>query len=117
MKSLIQAVAVAAALALPAVCFAQSAPQAPQTASQAAAQSAQQPADPSGYVQVVEIEEITYAPAADQGQPVAAPAQSNATQPAGADGYGGVASGTSKSGAAAFNPANDVGMSSIYLHH
>ncbi|CAB3747531.1 hypothetical protein [Paraburkholderia solisilvae] len=113
MKSLIQAVAVAAALALPVACFAQSAPQAPQTASQ----SAQQPADSNDYVQVVEIEEITYAPAADQGQPAAAPAQTNATQPAKADGYGGVVSGTSKSGAAAFNPANDVGMNSIYLHH
>ncbi|MFC7626956.1 hypothetical protein ACFQVB_04240 [Paraburkholderia humisilvae] len=109
MKSLIKTVAVAAALVLPAVCFAQSAQQS----------VPQQPADLGDHVQIVQIEEIGYAPAADQGQPaVATPsAHTNTAQPADSDGYGGVASGMSKSGAAAFNPANDVGMNSIFTHH
>jgi hypothetical protein len=111
MKSLIKVVAVAAALALPVACFAQSAPQ-----------SAQQPADTGEYVQIIQVEEIGYAPAADQNQPAAAaaPAQApshDAAQAANADGYGGVASGSSKSGAPAFSPVNDIGLNSIYQHH
>ncbi|GAB7524896.1 DUF4148 domain-containing protein [Paraburkholderia sp. 2C] len=111
MKSLIKVVAVAAALALPVACFAQTAPQ-----------SAQQPADTGEYVQIIQVEEIGYAPAADQSQPAAAtaPAQAPATdasQAANADSYGGVASGSSKSGAPAFNPVNDIGLKSIYQHH
>jgi hypothetical protein len=108
MKSLIQTVAVAVALVVPAVCFAQSAPQ-----------SASPSADVGDYVQVVQVEEIDYAPAVNQNQPAAAtaPDHTNAAQPSDADGYGGVANGTSKSGAAAYNPANDVGMKSIYMHH
>jgi hypothetical protein len=111
MKSLIKVVAVAAALALPVACFAQTAPQ-----------SAQQPADAGEYVQIIQIEEVGYAPAADQSQPAAAnePAQAAANdsaQAASADSYGGVASGSSKSGAPAFNPVNDIGLNSIYQHH
>ncbi|QYD72699.1 hypothetical protein KZJ38_23670 [Paraburkholderia edwinii] len=115
MKSLIKVVAVAAALALPVACFAQTAPQ-----------SAQQPADAGEYVQIIQIEEVGYAPAADQSQPAAAnePAQAAAQAPANdsaqaasADSYGGVASGSSKSGAPAFNPVNDIGLNSIYQHH
>jgi hypothetical protein len=108
MKSLIKVVAVAAALALPVACFAQTVPQ-----------SAQQPADTGEYVQIIQVEEIGYAPAADQGQPAAAataPAH-GATQSADADSYGGVMSGSSKSGAPAFNPVNDIGLNSIYQHH
>jgi len=111
MKSLIKVVAVAAALALPVACFAQTAPQ-----------SAQQSADAGEYVQIIQIEEVGYAPAADQSQPAAAtmPAQAaahDASQATNADGYGGVASGSSKSGAPAFNPVNDIGLNSIYQHH
>ena len=111
MKSLIKVVAVAAALALPVACFAQTAPQ-----------SAQQSADTGEYVQIIQVEEIGYAPAADQSQPAAAtaPAQAparDAAQAANADSYGGVASGSSKSGAPAFNPVNDIGLNSIYQHH
>ncbi|MFC0399890.1 hypothetical protein [Paraburkholderia rhizosphaerae] len=112
MKSLIKTVAVAAALVLPAVCFAQSAPQ-------SAVQFTAQSADAGEYVQIVEIEAIGYAPAADQGQPAAATAPDHTTtaQPADQEGYGGVASGMSKSGRPAYDPANDVGMNSIFLHH
>lgn len=119
MKSLIKVVAVAAALALPVACFAQTAPQ-----------SAQQPADAGEYVQIIQIEEVGYAPAADQSQPAAANASAQAAaqaaaqapandsaQAASADSYGGVASGSSKSGAPAFNPVNDIGLNSIYQHH
>ena len=93
MKSLIKIVAVAAALVLPVACFAQSAPQ-----------PAQQSAGDgnSGYEQIVQFEEIEYVPAIGQNpqgepaQPAAtnAPAQ-DAAQPASADSYGGVASGSS----------------------
>ncbi|HEY4351475.1 MAG TPA: hypothetical protein VGN31_09615 [Paraburkholderia sp.] len=103
MKSLIKVVAVAAALALPVACFAQAAPQ-----------SAQQPADTGEYVQIIQIEEVGYAPAADPSQPAAA---HDAAQAANTDSYGGVASGSSKSGAPAFNPVNDIGLNSIYQHH
>jgi hypothetical protein len=114
MKSLIKVVAVAAALALPVACFARSAPQ-----------SAQQPADNGEYVQIIQLEEIGGAPAADQGQAATAPAQGAAQDAAhgaaqattNADGYGGVANGSSKSGAPAFNPGNDIGLNSIYQHH
>jgi hypothetical protein len=110
MKSLIKVVAVAAALALPVACFAQTAPQ------------AAQPADTGEYVQIIQVEELGYAPAADQSQPAAAgaPAQAadhDAAQAANADSYGGVTSGTSKAGAPAFNPTNDIGLNSIYQHH
>jgi hypothetical protein len=107
MKSLIKVVAVAAALALPVACFAQTAPQ-----------SAQQPADNGEYVQIIQLEEIDAVPAAAQNQPAAATAPAHdAAQPASTDSYGGVASGSSKSGAPAFNPANDIGLNSIYQHH
>jgi len=99
MKSRIKVVAVAAVLALPVACFAQS-----------AQQTAQQPADTGEYVQIIQIEEVGYAPAVDPSQPAAAQASN-------ADSYGGVASGSSKSGAPAFNPVNDIGLNSIYRHH
>jgi len=115
MKSLIKIAAVAAALALPVACFAQTAPQ-----------RAQQPAvaspDTGEYVQIIQLEEIGYVPAADQSQPAAdaVPAQAaahDAAQAANADSYGGVTSGSSKSGARAFNPVDDIGLNSIYQHH
>jgi hypothetical protein len=117
MKSLIKTVVVAAALVLPVACFAQSAPQPAQ-------QSADNGNGNGGYEQIVQFEEIEYVPAIGQNQQ-AEPAQPAATtapahdaaQPARSDSYGGVASGSSKSGAASFNPANSIGLNSIYLHH
>jgi hypothetical protein len=106
MNSLIKSVAVAAALIVPAVCFAQTAPQA------AAAQNAS-PNDE--YVQVVQYEEVDYVPAAAQSQP-AAPAQTHQMQPADTSGVGGMAGGHSQSGAP-FDPNDNVGLKSIYLHN
>jgi hypothetical protein len=103
MKSRIQSVAVVAALALPAVCFAQSVPPA-------------SGADEN--VQSVQFEEVAYVPVIEQSpQPATVqPAQADAAKQAGKDSYGGVADSTSSTGAA-FSPAYDVGMKSIYLRH
>ncbi|WP_460903945.1 hypothetical protein [Paraburkholderia jirisanensis] len=105
MNSFIKSVAVAAALVVPAVCFAQTAPQA------AAAQNAA----PDEYVQVVQYEEVDYVPAAAQTQP-AMPAQPHQIKPADTSGVGGVAGASSQSGAA-FNPNDNVGLNSIYQHN
>jgi hypothetical protein len=106
MNSLIKSVAVAAALIVPAVCFAQSAAQA------AAAQNA----SPDDNVQVVQYEEVDFVPAVPQDQP-AAPAQTHGIRPADTSGVGGVAAAHSQSGAAAFNPDDNVGLKSIYQHN
>ncbi len=112
MKALIQAVAVVAALVLPAVSF---------------AQSVKPVAGADDSVQIIQIEEIGYVPAADQSKQSAdvQTAQPDAVRQAGANdasgasgasGYGGVADSTSNAGDA-FHPGYDVGMKSIYLHH
>jgi len=105
MNSFIKSVAVAAALVVPAVCFAQTAPQA------AAAQNAA----PDEYV-VVQYEEVDYVPTAAQNQP-AMPAQPHQIKPADTSGVGGVAGASSQSGAAAFNPNDNIGLNSIYQHN
>lgn len=104
MKSLIQAAAVAALLALPVASFAQS--NAPVTRAEVNAQ-------------LVQLEKAGYSPAADHTQYPAGIQAAEARidqQDAASRSYGGVADGTTQSGSS-FHPQYDVGMKSIYLNH
>ncbi|ALP66400.1 MULTISPECIES: DUF4148 domain-containing protein [Paraburkholderia] len=102
MKTLIQTAAVAVLLALPIASFAQTT--APVSRAEVEAQLAQ-------------LESAGYNPSGDKAHyPANLEAAQARLDAQHGDGYGGVADGTSQSGAA-FHPQYDVGMKSIYVGH
>ncbi|SEF11596.1 protein of unknown function [Burkholderia sp. WP9] len=106
MKSLIQAVVVAAALAAPVAVFAQS--NAPLTRAQVRAELVQ--LEKAGYNPA--HGEDPYYPADIQAAEARVAAQNGATS-----GYGGVVSGSSASGTPAARPASNDSMKSLYSGH
>lgn len=105
MKILLQSALVGLLVAMPAVSFAQS--------------SGQEDTQTDTYVQIIEVDQVFYAPDTTATPDASAPhaaEQCTHTHGCAAAAYGGLASTTSASGAS-FMPAFDIGLQSIYLRH
>jgi len=104
MKSLLQSIFAGLLIAVPAVSFAQSVGPDSQNA---------------GYVEIIQVDEVAYAPDADMtahGTNSQAANSGTDTRDRAAGGYGGTVSGHS-AGGASFLPAFNSGLQSIYLRH